>query len=200
MGIDPVTHTPRIDLLDLSSIIATAIRSHPILGLSTLLNNQAQALNPESLRLISTLLALKQEDPNANNSHLQNEEHAQIQAQMDTLSQLLQPNDEINNNTNSSMIPITNFVECSNSQENMNFLASNLSGDDVNHVYDDGLKPKASDFGFESVITTPKSSPTPLNSSSTCINNSCNEDERDSFCSNFLQFEIPQGLDFADFM
>lgn len=224
MGIDPVTHTPRIDLLDLSSILtAAAIQSHPLLSLSTLLNNQAAAtLNPESLRLISTLLALKQEDhsnPN-NNFLLQNQAQiqiqSQIQAQMDSLSQLLQPN------ANSSM-PITNFVDSSNSsQENLNFLPSNfLSGDDdilvnqSNYIFceNGSNNPSASNlpvqisnnsgknFGVDCIISTPKSSPTPLNSSSTYINNSSsNEDERDSYCSNFLQFEIPEGLDFSELM
>ncbi|CAK9316272.1 unnamed protein product [Citrullus colocynthis] len=219
MGIDPVTHAPRIDLLDLSSILSAAIRSHPLLSLSTLLNNHqtTTTLNPESLRLISTLLGLKQEDPNANNFFLQAQAQAQaqVQAQMDSLSQLLQPNDNVHN-INSSSIPISTFVDCPNSsQENLNFLPSNLNGEDVllnqpNYVYGDGGSyPTASDFleisnnnvqnlGFDSV----KSSPAPLNSSSTYINNSSssNEDEKDSFCSNFLHFEIPEGLDFADFM
>ncbi|XP_038888637.1 transcription factor MYB41-like [Benincasa hispida] len=216
MGIDPVTHTPRIDLLDLSSILSAAIRSHPLLSLSTLLNNhQTTTLNSESLRLISTLLGLKQEDPNTNNFLLQAQVQAQVQAQMDSLSQLLQPIDDINNTNKSSSIPISTFVDGPNSsQENLNFLPSNLNGEDIlmnqaNYLYgDDGSNPTASNFpeisnnnvqnlGFDSV----KSSPTQLNSSSTYINSSSsNEDEKDSFCSNFLQFEIPEGLDFADFM
>ena len=223
MGIDPVTHTPRIDLLDLPSILTAAICSHPLLSLSTLLNNnQAAGLNSESLRLISTLLAIKQEDPNDNRFLLQAQAQAQLQAQMDTLSQLLQPNDNVNNANASSMPISTTFVECPNSQENLNFLASNLSGGDVlvnqpNYVYGEngsnGSNPTASDLpeiwnndvqnlGFDCGISTPKSSPTPLNSSSTCVNNSSssNEDERDSYRSNFLQFEIPEGLDFADLM
>ncbi|XP_022952800.1 transcription factor MYB41 [Cucurbita moschata] len=218
MGIDPVTHTPRIDLLDLPSILTAAICSHPLLSLSTLLNNnQAAGLNSESLRLISTLLAIKQEDPNDNRFLLQAQAQAQLQAQMDTLSQLLQPNDNVND-ANASSMPISTFDEFPYSQENLNFLPSNLSGGDVlvnqpNYVYgENGSNPTASDLpeiwnndvqnlGFDCVISTPKSSPTPLNSSSTCVNNSSsNEDERDSYCSNFLQFEIPEGLDFADLM
>ncbi|KAE8707505.1 hypothetical protein F3Y22_tig00110383pilonHSYRG00078 [Hibiscus syriacus] len=47
-------------------------------------------------------------------------------------------------------------------------------------------------FNFAaSVLSTPSSSPTPLNSNSTHINDSSNEDERDSYCSNLLKFKIP---------
>ncbi|XP_022136093.1 transcription factor MYB41-like [Momordica charantia] len=219
MGIDPVTHTPRLDLLDLSSILTAALRSQSLLNLSSILNNQALSLNPDSINLISTLLALKQEDPTSlllQNLH-QNHQ-AQVQAQMDSLSHLLQPNS--GNVDATSSMPIANFVNsCPNSQENLNILPSNLNDIDhvlvnqPNYVYCDGSNPTASDlpeisnnnnvqnFGLDSVMSTPKSSPTPLNSSSTYINNSSStEDERDSFCSNLLQFEIPEGLDFADFM
>ncbi|KAF8391431.1 hypothetical protein HHK36_023736 [Tetracentron sinense] len=54
-------------------------------------------------------------------------------------------------------------------------------------------------FSLASVMPTPSSSPTPLNSSSTNINSST-EDERDSYCSNMLKFEIPDILDLSEFM
>ena len=55
-------------------------------------------------------------------------------------------------------------------------------------------------FGFDSGMSTPLSSPTPLNSSSTYVNGSSTEDERESYCSEFLKFEIPEGLDINEFM
>ncbi|KAJ6416497.1 hypothetical protein OIU84_002370 [Salix udensis] len=50
-------------------------------------------------------------------------------------------------------------------------------------------------FGFASVLSTPSSSPAPLNSNSTYINSISTEDERDSYCSNILKFEVPDILD-----
>ncbi|OMP07278.1 hypothetical protein COLO4_07477 [Corchorus olitorius] len=55
-------------------------------------------------------------------------------------------------------------------------------------------------LGFDSVRSTPISSPTPLNSSSTFINGSSStDDERESF-SSLLKFEIPESLDINDFI
>ncbi|KAF5746008.1 transcription factor MYB39-like [Tripterygium wilfordii] len=55
-------------------------------------------------------------------------------------------------------------------------------------------------FGINSVMSTPLSSPAPMNSSSTFINGSSStEDERESYSSLF-KFEIPESLDFDEFM
>ncbi|XP_050384064.1 transcription factor MYB41-like [Argentina anserina] len=68
MGIDPVTHAPRIDLLDLSSILGSYVSNiNPaavLLNLSNLLGTQqALNVNPELLRLVTTLSSLKQGNP-----------------------------------------------------------------------------------------------------------------------------------------
>ncbi|PQQ07370.1 transcription repressor MYB6 [Prunus yedoensis var. nudiflora] len=57
-------------------------------------------------------------------------------------------------------------------------------------------------FSFTtSVLSTPSSSPTPLNSNSTTYNfNSSTEDERESYCSNMLKFDIQDMLDVNEFM
>ncbi|KAK9227284.1 hypothetical protein WN943_012333 [Citrus x changshan-huyou] len=52
-------------------------------------------------------------------------------------------------------------------------------------------------FNFASVLSTPSSGSTPLNSNSTYIST---EDERESNCSNMLKFEIPDILDVNEFM
>ncbi|KAE8677912.1 Transcription factor MYB39 [Hibiscus syriacus] len=49
-GIDPVTHAPRLDVLDLSSILNSALCNRSI-------------LNPQLLSLVNILLLLKQENP-----------------------------------------------------------------------------------------------------------------------------------------
>ncbi|CAI9087640.1 OLC1v1021763C1 [Oldenlandia corymbosa var. corymbosa] len=61
MGIDPVTHSPRLDLLDLSSILNSSFyhnSSHHQINLSRLLNmQQPLQLNPELLRLATSLFS-----------------------------------------------------------------------------------------------------------------------------------------------
>ncbi|KAM1666038.1 hypothetical protein ACFX1X_045714 [Malus domestica] len=69
MGIDPVTHALRIDLLDLSSILSSYVCNNPaaaLLNLSNLLKSTQQQqtlVNPELLRLATSLLSIKQENP-----------------------------------------------------------------------------------------------------------------------------------------
>ncbi|KAL6135333.1 hypothetical protein ACLB2K_067561 [Fragaria x ananassa] len=68
MGIDPVTHAPRLDLLDLSSILGSYLSNinpaSALLNLSNLLGTQqALNVNPELLRLVTTLSSLKQGNP-----------------------------------------------------------------------------------------------------------------------------------------
>ncbi|KAK9092292.1 hypothetical protein Syun_027203 [Stephania yunnanensis] len=61
MGIDPVTHSPRLDLLDLSSVFNSSLYTHQShqLNLSRLLGLQ-QFVNPDVLRIASTLLSQQQ--------------------------------------------------------------------------------------------------------------------------------------------
>ena len=94
-------------------------------------------------------------------------------------------------------------LNCQNFQENM--APTSLNGNfgtlpNFGENMFDQMKTREN-FAFDSVISMPMSSPTPLNSSSSFINSSSTEDERDSYCSNMLKFEIPESLlDFDDFM
>jgi myb proto-oncogene protein len=54
-------------------------------------------------------------------------------------------------------------------------------------------------FSIDSVISTPLMSPDPLNSSSTYLNSSSTEDERECY-SSLLKFEIPESLNIDDFL
>ena len=56
---------------------------------------------------------------------------------------------------------------------------------------------KNQNMGCDSVMRTPVSSPNRLNSSSNYVK-SGTEEERESFCSDLFEFEIPESLDFAD--
>ncbi|KAA8526441.1 hypothetical protein F0562_008356 [Nyssa sinensis] len=230
MGIDPVTHSPRLDLLDLSSILSSAQQNlSNLLGLQTL-------INPELLRLATNLLASNHgQNPDLLLQELQENQLCNTQLQNQT--PLFQPNQfqtpiqeaEAPSYTSSgSSVPCNPYLsQTQHMQGNMelsstifqeNFTPSNLTESVVslqNYGYfgSDQISKDVSEnstfqsldnnnkqnFSFDSVISTPLSSPTPLNSSSTFINSST-EDERESYCSNLLKFEIPESLDFDDFM
>ena len=214
MGINPVTHSPRLDLLDLSTILHSAR-----LNLSKLLSLQTLA-NPELLRLVTTLLGSNHENP-------QNLQENQIfYTQLQNQNPMTEPNfsiEEVPLITSSSVPHTSNFnqtqlaqgmdmghfpinstdLNCQNFQENV--APSSLNGNfgtlpNFGQNMFDQMK-TSENFAFDSVISTPMSSPTPLTSSSTFINSSSTEDERESYCSNMLKFEIPESfLDFDAFM
>nr|URY18802.1 MYB protein [Zanthoxylum bungeanum] len=228
-GIDPVTHAPRLDLLDLSTILRSAFcNSSSLVNMPNLLGTQA-LLNPELLRLASTLLSLKQENPetllqyqiqnqirtsNLNQFHTPSSESQTCTTSLDQ-TQLTQADlDELLSN-------LTNFNNGQNSQENS--IPSSFNETFVlqpNQIYcsSNPTVPVPSDqspsfqyslnnignhnFSFDHSVmsSTPLSSPTPLNSSSTFINASSTEDERESYCSSLLKFEIPESLDINDFV
>ncbi|KAL2483219.1 MYB protein [Forsythia ovata] len=231
-GIDPVTHAPRLDLLDLSSLI-----NLPQINLSNLLRLQT-LLNPEALRLAASL----QENPEVLLEKLQ--EHQLFNAQLQNQTPVFQTN-QFENNFD-QQIPLCNpstALPASTSHSNQSHLmqenmgqfsmnTENLSGqtflDNLTTAFEsaplmenlcygasyqvqkdltentsfqslNGGSNNSHNFSFDSVLSTPLSSPTPLNSSSTYINGNT-EDERESYCSNLLKFEIPESLDFDDFM
>nr|GEY01991.1 transcription factor MYB41-like [Tanacetum cinerariifolium] len=217
-GIDPVTHTPRLDLMDLSSILNSAQ-----FNLSNLLNLHT-LVNPDVLRL-ATLLASSSNNESNNELFLNN--------------QLVNPL----NQTFAQQLPIstsmpTNFqsTQLLNQQSHNEYFSNNL--DNMNcqlinedimptcipenpvivHSQSDQFKAQSSDtssfqtsdketkykptnqnFNYDSVLSTPLSSPTPLNSSSTLVNSSSTDDDRETYCSMF-KFEIPESFDFEDFM
>ncbi|KAF8043239.1 hypothetical protein BT93_A1551 [Corymbia citriodora subsp. variegata] len=241
-GIDPVTHTPRLDLLDLSSLLSSSLCNPSLVNMANLLKTQA-LLSPELLRLASTILSLKNEnpdllsqnnlqenqisDPNAfpmsqsNQFQVQAQSQSQSQAQQIPVcttssipcgapvdpAQLGQANEgdftsNLPNNfscSNTIVPPMTSqdlvsqphYIQCNSSpaipasMEKLCHFQPNI-GDDQN-------------FGFDSIMSTPLSSSTPLNSSSTFMNG-CSEEERESYCSNFLKFELPESFDINDFM
>nr|URN45690.1 MYB1 [Pongamia pinnata] len=61
MGIDPVTHSPRLDLLDLSSILSSSLYATPTINIQRLLGTQT-LVNPELLKLASSLFSSQQND------------------------------------------------------------------------------------------------------------------------------------------
>ncbi|CAN4083928.1 unnamed protein product [Withania somnifera] len=248
MGIDPVTHSPRLDLLDLSSILNPSFynnSSHHQVNLSRLLGHVQPLVNPEVLRLATSLLSSQRQ--NTNNfmipSNLQDNQVSQNQLpQMVQNNQIQAPVQDFPTCTTLSTTPcvafssgeaqlmktpttyiddfssnVENLSNSTNCQVNNEWQLSNGVPDSnltddyfplQNYGYYDPLPSdgstfqsndsnKNNNFSFQSAVlsnlSTPSSSPTPLNSNSTYFNNSSisttTEDERDSYCSNMLNFD-----------
>ncbi|KAJ1395857.1 SANT/Myb domain [Sesbania bispinosa] len=202
MGIDPVTHAPRLDLLDMSSILRSALGNPSILNLQGLLGAQA-LVNPELLKLAATatLLSLKNENTNLVSQNLQqiNAGNCQLQSQVappEFTSQFqTQPQSNNNNGLSGNMVNMS----CSSSPENL--ISQQYQQGDLleNAELVHCLNDVNQNMGYESVLSTPLSTPTRLNSSSTYVNSST-EEERDTFCSDLFKFEIPESLDISDFL
>ncbi|KAM6572776.1 hypothetical protein CsatA_016856 [Cannabis sativa] len=105
MGIDPVTHAPRLDFLDLSSILAANSSSFcnpSLLNLSSLLGSTQPLFNPELLRLASTILSLnnnnnKLDHQNINPELFNNPQNLQESHHLFSngqIPQLVQPNNQ----------------------------------------------------------------------------------------------------------
>ncbi|CAF2148960.1 hypothetical protein HID58_001152 [Brassica napus] len=235
MGIDPVTHSPRLDLLDISSILASSLynsSSHHV-NMSRLMmdthrqQQQHPLVNPEILKLATSLFSQNQtqtqnhnqnqnfvvdHDTNTHEHHSvyhQDVNQARVN-QFQTGHQDYQP----------CMPPFPNEAQFNDMDHQFNGFGeqtlastSNTSVQDCNipsfNDYANSsfvLDPSYSDqiFSFaNSVLNTPSSSPTTLNSSSTTYINSssCNtEDEMESYCSNLVKFDIPDFLDVNDFL
>lgn len=244
MGIDPVTHSPRLDLLDLSSILCSSLygNSSPQImnNFQNLLGMQQPLVNPELLKLASSLFSTSshqqhQQDYNNNNQPC----NPQIQNQV-PLSHFVQFQDQVQLVPNADNACTTTFTTpCVSSslpnqshlfEPNVNTCPSNFT--DLSNYYqnidwyeNDGFSTLTDDYvpqlssynnnyyGSDNqnlmyqtsnqLLSTPSSSsPTPLNSNSTCIIGSNTEDERESYEScNRLNFEIPAHiLEANDFM
>lgn len=208
-GIDPVTHTPRLDLLDISSILNSAQ-----LNLSNLLNLQT-LVNPEVLKL-ATLLASSSNQENLDmllNNQMNHMNQTLNNQQLPNCTQLL--NQESHSqylspniiNMNNQIIDQSLITPCipdnqvilpsegdlfraPASENNLSLLPS-----DMENKYNT----TSQNVNFDSVLSTPMSSPTRLNSSSTLVNSSSTDDDKETYCSMF-KFEIPEGFEFDDFM
>ncbi|XVE87922.1 hypothetical protein DITRI_Ditri19aG0027300 [Diplodiscus trichospermus] len=243
MGIDPVTHSPRLDLLDLSSFLSSSFYNQSQMNISRLLGVQP-FVDPELLRLASSFMSSQRDHQVQNQNFLpQNAEEnqfrcSQIQNQYQPLMQSnhfptqvqeIPACTSLNGHydipfSNEATLNVDQFpselADLSDWQGNA--MPSDLTEDYVplppNYDYygsdqtcmDPSTETTSNfpsnnsnqSFSLASVLSTPSSSPTPLNSNSTYINSSSSstEDERESYCSNILKFEIPDILDVNEFM
>ncbi|KAL2523955.1 MYB-like protein [Abeliophyllum distichum] len=235
MGIDPVTHSPRLDLLDLSTVLNSSLYSSSQLNFSRLLGMQ-HIINPELLRLATSILSSQTqnqdfllqnnvEENQISNAHVQNQMPPLVQpcqllqtpVQDDQARLMMQSNGEnfsqncpLNEWQSSGLMPsiltedyvpaVTNYGYYG--QSNQSVMDPPPSDDQTSTFQSNS----SNNFSFQSVlsnISTPSSSPTPLHSNSTYINSSSttsHEDERESYCSNMLNFDIQDILDVNEFM
>ncbi|XP_071714269.1 transcription factor MYB102-like [Rutidosis leptorrhynchoides] len=225
MGIDPVTHNPRLDLLDISSILSSSFYSPTrtnMLGVQSM-------VNPELLRLAASLIST-QRNQNQNFVHQNSQEsqfgiphHSQLQ-NLDHQTPIQEISSCAPLSNNPSNVPFTsestNLIEPNvdlhssfsqfgtlNCQLNdwQKYLDNFIAMDNYGYnqqVINPQSNMTSSNFEFNSHLSnlsTPSSSPTPLNSNSNStnyINGSSTEDEREiSYCSNLFKYEYQDILE-----
>uniref|UniRef100_A0A7N0TJR0 Uncharacterized protein n=1 Tax=Kalanchoe fedtschenkoi TaxID=63787 RepID=A0A7N0TJR0_KALFE len=215
-GIDPVTHTPRIDLFrELTTLLKL---NHPalcnqnaLLNLSNLLSLNQQTVNPQLVNIATSLLTLKQ--PQESTAFLQpnifqNPNMAQFQqfpsypSTVNYAQQLMQGGD-INTN-------IPGAVDISSKVGS--FKSSPMSSQDTGSPLDleghfgSGLM--SNNYGCQPNLSSNSSFQSSLDNSNqqkqysldsilSTPNNQSTEEERDAYCSNLFNFEIPEGLDMS---
>ncbi|CAI0460793.1 unnamed protein product [Linum tenue] len=206
-GIDPVTHAPRLDHLDLSAILGNALcHVNPAASLLALLAAAGSQpppppslINPELLRIAAALASLKQEnpqtltDPQTTPSQLTQQQQVELERFL-----------ELNNNNNSNNASRQdNFVSLPNDFGFWNTIPE-LSDWYYQHNLISGGSGGNVSNANSSVMSTPLSSPAQVTpTSSTFLNGSLSastttEDERESYCSSLLKFEIPESLELLD--
>ncbi|KAG5033312.1 hypothetical protein JHK82_016876 [Glycine max] len=208
MGIDPVTHTPRLDLLDMSSILRSMLGNPSLLNMQGLLGAQV-LMNQGLLKLASTasLLSTINNDENPNLAS-QNFVHSQVATTPPSLDstqfQFQMPTNQTNNVEVEGFLGTVTNLSCSSSpsgDDKINLVLQQKNQVDLlgNHdvLVHSLYNAKNQNMGCDSVMRTPVSSPNRLNSSSNYVK-SGTEEERESFCSDLFEFEIPESLDFAD--
>ncbi|CAN1161083.1 Transcription factor MYB102 [Linum perenne] len=190
-GIDPVTHTPRLDLLDFSTILGSLSQLNPAASLQPPPPSPSPYLNPELLRLAAAL---------GSADTRQQQVPMNLQADQTTsslLSQQVQENfygfPELNNTVR--------IGSSSNLQEDNWVLVPSEFG-----VWNavPQLSENCQSFGNvgSSVMSTPLSSPPRVvNGGGWNDNTTTDQEERDSFCGSLFKFEIPESLEsFDDFV
>ncbi|KAJ4843004.1 hypothetical protein Tsubulata_005378 [Turnera subulata] len=207
MGIDPLTHKPRLDLLQLYSILSSSLCNPSQLSISNLpgIGPSGPIMNQEVLNMAMPALStqgnntqnLSQQTIQENQlgcpqvpSQFQNLLQSQIQGITDLESghfgnetEFIQANFGPLNYDGAANFGCRESFQCSWQAEQT--VANRSSFDNM------------TSSNFSSVLCPPPScSTTPLHSSSTTnYLNGSTEDERDSYCTNFLMFDLPNSLD-----
>lgn len=218
MGIDPVTHTPRLDLLELSSAICSTLYNsssphNPQINVPNLLGI-GPIMDPDLLNLATTFLSCQQ-----NQIGFSQINQTQFQSQLTQPNQIPNPVQEIQSCTTSNTlnVPFLSYPSSSNVagqgfvpttnqlgsyDSKYESMISHIPHQNYNQPCTSNNANQYQNFqnmsSFGSVLSsTPSSSPATTLNSSPAITyiNSSTEDERDSFCSNILMYQdIPNAL------
>nr|UDM67000.1 MYB17 [Phalaenopsis aphrodite subsp. formosana] len=184
-GIDPVTHRPRLDLLNLSSLLNAVLFNQPArLDVFNFLDIKPH-LNTEFLKIASNLLQSQSQESQP--TSLQTIPHQLPSHLPYNEVQFSTANPWQYNEGNSCYLRETNddvsYEEMDQKKSGLLYEASN-----VQFPKDQSL---CSDL--ESVLSES------LNNSSMIINNS-SDDEKDSYHSSFFDYQIPDFLDISEFI
>ncbi|KAL0712744.1 hypothetical protein Bca4012_019722 [Brassica carinata] len=194
MGIDPVTHSPRLDLLDITSILSSSgynsSHHHQENMLRLMMgdgNHYHPLVNPEILKLATSLFSNSQQHHQNQNNFTTHEYNtvSKTEVNQDQTGCSMIGNQKLQS-CFPSMDQFTEFQDLmpmTTVQNSMPLFP--LNQEDNYTTSNFALEPFYSDFA--SVLPTPSSSPTPLDSSSTTYINSstCStEDEKESYCNN----------------
>ncbi|XP_051135765.1 transcription factor MYB102-like [Andrographis paniculata] len=222
MGIDPVTHRRRLDLLDLSAVLhnssqlyggAAAGDSQIEFG-SGFLGFHPAMINPHLLRLAaaasSSLYASSQRRseeftpiPNSGDNSGQN----QIFHGGEILPQLLQSNQDLTDFPNCPLMQYDDVSDFPQNQDWQQISCGELGLPTLSEFGAPAVAPTSSSEQYNNLgghnsvfsnMSTPSSNSTNYYNN---VNSSCNEDERESNSSStLLKFEIPDFLNVNDFM
>ncbi|KAL5054381.1 hypothetical protein RYX36_035063 [Vicia faba] len=228
MGIDPVTHNPRLDLLDLSSIINSSLYA------------SASLMNPEILKFAASLFSSQENHQIISHlvqTQIQDSIHQEAYNKLlnppcdnsmpFTQSNLVEPNENL---YSSSFLLESGFqqqhehaqlsdLHCNgiassttrndfaNQLPSYDYISSDYHGNDLimePHISETSTfhsNNTNQNFNFASVLSTPSSSPGRLNSNSTYINGTSIEDETESYVSNnMFEFQVSDILGVNEFM
>lgn len=215
MGIDPVTHSPRLDLLDLSSILSSQMNMARFLGAHSQQQQQQTLVNPDELIRLATSLMSSSSSSSSHQYHhqnfyLQNDHQNQLYCGGSNtsphLQQLIVQNNQFIDHDHQIQACPTNleatsfnspssqtceWQSCNNSAVIPNYYSRATIQEDSNLDQYVPVLPCYSNLGCfgaatTSVLSTPSSSPaTALNSNSTTT--TYLEDE--SYSSDVLKFE-----------
>ncbi|KAK7412264.1 hypothetical protein VNO78_03715 [Psophocarpus tetragonolobus] len=210
MGIDPVTHSPRLDLLDISSLLNASFYASSQMPLGM----QQPLMNPDLLRLASShqhkgpdphfvqvhdpcstpcvscpltqqqLVELHNVDPYTSSTSTFTDFSYQQHSHDDQITVWHKDGISLSTSTDEYIPQLSSYNYSSFDTQHLvyPYQPSTFHSNNSNQ-----------NFNLASVLSTPSSSPTPLNSNSTIINGSITEDEKDQSydSSSMLTFEIP---------
>ncbi|URE10922.1 Myb-like DNA-binding domain [Musa troglodytarum] len=219
MGIDPVTHTHRLDLLDLSALLTSSLCNPTpsqfdlsgLLGLEPLVNS-------DLLMMAQNLLSSQCQNPNILGQGLPEQQHPtpQFQEQLSSFqvqqlqhisqrlptctptndpypdeAQLMQPSADFN--------PWQDIITQANLSQNDFVPATSVNYESLDPSFTQLIADtynvcgtSSQGYSLTSVFSTPASSSSHVNSST--------EDERESYCSDLLKYHVPDLLDVSNCM